>query len=104
MLALLEGEVPANAPRGGFANYDIGSGNPVPVRDLVELIHKLTGSRSRLSFGALPYRAGEPMLTRADPSALLALGWRPLVQLPEGLARTIEAERKAKAPKCSCKD
>ncbi|HXP63808.1 MAG TPA: NAD(P)-dependent oxidoreductase [Dongiaceae bacterium] len=92
MLALLEGNPPADAAGGGFANYDIGSGNPVPVRDLVELIHQLTGSRSRLAFGALAYRQGEPMLTRADTSALRALGWQPRVQLPEGLERTIAAE------------
>jgi nucleoside-diphosphate-sugar epimerase len=98
MLALLECETPGSAPGGGFANYEIGSGNPVPVRDLVELIHKLTGSRSRLSFGALAYRPGEPMFTRADTSALRALGWRPLVQLPEGLERTIGAERKMLSP------
>jgi nucleoside-diphosphate-sugar epimerase len=92
MLALLECEAPGSGPGGGFATYEIGSGNPVALRDLVELIHKLTGSRSRLSFGAVPYRPGEPMLTRADTAALRALGWRPQVQLPEGLARTIEAQ------------
>jgi nucleoside-diphosphate-sugar epimerase len=100
MLALLECKAPANAAAAGFVNYDIGSGNPVSVRDLVELIHKLTGSRSRLSFGALSYRPGEPMLTRADTSALRALGWRPRVQLPEGLERTIEAARRQ--PKRVC--
>jgi nucleoside-diphosphate-sugar epimerase len=91
--AAAPGHAAENRHGGGFATYEIGSGNPVPVRELVELVHKLTGSRSRLSFGALAYRPGEPMLTRADTSALRALGWRPLVQLPEGLERTIE-ERK----------
>jgi nucleoside-diphosphate-sugar epimerase len=85
---------PAENRHGGrFVNFEIGSGNPAPVRELVELIHTLTGSRSRLLFGALPYRPAEPMLTRADTSALRALGWRPLVQLAEGLARTIEEEK-----------
>jgi nucleoside-diphosphate-sugar epimerase len=79
-----------NRPGGGFASYEIGSGHPVRVRELVELIHRLTGSRSRLLFGAVPYRPDEPMLTRADTSALRELGWRPRVQLPEGLARTVE--------------
>jgi nucleoside-diphosphate-sugar epimerase len=91
--ATAPGDAAQSRHGGGFANYEIGSGNPVPVRELVELIHRLTGSRSRLLFGALPHRPGEPMLTRADTSALRELGWRPRVQLPEGLARTIE-ERK----------
>jgi nucleoside-diphosphate-sugar epimerase len=92
MLALLD-HAAQNPPGGGFTNYEIGSGNPVPVRDLVELIHTLTGSRSRLLFGALPHRPAEPMLTGADTSALRALGWHPLVQLHEGLARTIEDQK-----------
>jgi nucleoside-diphosphate-sugar epimerase len=92
MLELLN--LPAGGgPRGGFATYEIGSGSPVRVRELAELVHRLTGSRSRLNFGALAYRPGEPMLTCADTSALQALGWRPRVPLPEGLTRTIEAER-----------
>ena len=80
---------------GAFAEVQIGSGEPVAVRELAELIHKLTGSRSRLLFGALPYRPGEPMLTCADTAPLRALGWRPLVPLAEGLTRTIEAQRAA---------
>lgn len=97
MLALLEHEPAADA-LSGYADYEIGSGEPVEVRQLAELIHKLTHSRSRLLFGALPYRPGEPMATRADTAPLRALGWRPLVALEEGLARTIAAERKNRAP------
>lgn len=93
MLTLLNAPVGGSEPKGGFATYEIGSGSPVRVRDLAELIHRLTRSRSRLNFGAVPYRPGEPMLTCADTSALQTLGWRPQVQLPAGLARTIEAER-----------
>jgi nucleoside-diphosphate-sugar epimerase len=95
MLALLETHATGGTAGGGFANYEIGSGAPVPVREIVELIHRLTGSRSSLLFGSLPHRSGEPMLTRADTSAMRALGWSPLVPLPDGLARTIEAERKS---------
>lgn len=102
MLALVERQTgpgqgaQAGAPvaQGLFTELEIGSGEPVRVRELVELIHKLTASRSQLLFGALPCRPGEPMLTRADIAPLRALGWRPRVPLPEGLARTIEAERK----------
>jgi CDP-paratose synthetase len=99
MLALLEAEPGEAGARGGFADYEIGSGDPVEVRQVVELLHKLTGSRSRLLFGALPYRPGEPMLTCADTAALRALGWRPLVPLPEGLTRTIAAEKNNRSPK-----
>ena len=69
-------------------------GEPIEVRRLVELVHQLTGSRSKLLFGALPHRPGEPMLTSADTKALQALGWQPQVSLEEGLRRTIEAEKK----------
>ncbi len=93
MVTLLSLPAGGRGSQGGFATYEVGSGKPVRVRELAELIHQLTGSRSRLQFGAVPYRAGEPMLTCADTSALEALGWRPRVELRDGLARTIEAER-----------
>jgi len=99
MVALLESQSAGSAAGGGFANYEVGSGSPVPLRDVVELIHKLTGSRSRLLFGALAYRPGEPVVTRADTSALRVLGWQPLVTLPEGLERTIAAEKAGQSPK-----
>jgi nucleoside-diphosphate-sugar epimerase len=89
MLTLLEG----GAAKEHFQDYEIGSGQAVSIRELAGRIHTLTGSRSKMLCGALPYRPGEPMLTQANTTALRALGWRPSVSLEEGLRLTIEAQR-----------
>jgi len=86
ILAVLEHPVPGG---NKFYDIEIGSGAAVPVRELVETIHRLAGSRSKFLFGALPHRPGEPMLAQADISALTALDWRPQISLVEGLQRTL---------------
>jgi CDP-paratose synthetase len=76
-----------------FEEYELGTGQPVQLRQLVERIRDLTGSRSQLRFGAMPHRPGEPMRTEANIAQLTALGWRPEVSLEAGLKQTIQAER-----------
>lgn len=82
---------PSAGAAAAFDEFEIGSGEAVELRRLAAQIRQLTGSRSRLLFGALPYRANEPMFTQADTTALRALGWRPRVPLIEGLRRTVQA-------------
>jgi nucleoside-diphosphate-sugar epimerase len=75
-----------------FQEYECGTGVAVSVRRFVETAHALTGSRTRLLFGALPYREHEIMHSCADTSALRDLGWAPRHDLEEGLARTLRAD------------
>ena len=86
ILAVLEQPVSGG---NNFYEIEIGSGAAVPIRELVETIHRLANSRSQLLFGALPHRPGEPMLAQADISALTALGWQPQIALADGLQRTL---------------
>lgn len=76
---------------------DVGSGEAVTIRTFVELARQLTGSSTLLDFGAVPYRANEPMLCVADTTRLRALGWLPQVSLADGLARLL-AESPPAAP------
>lgn len=85
----------ARAPSDGCVSLDVGSGNAVAVRSLVELIHALSGARTQLNFGARPMRANEAMLCEADTRALQAMGWRCRYTLEQGLKRTIEQEKAA---------
>lgn len=78
---------------GTFLEFDVGSGNSVTIREFVETVHRLSGSATRLNFGALPYRDGEIMNSEADVSRLSALGWRCTTDLETGLKRVIELER-----------
>lgn len=74
---------------GGYAAYSVGSGVAVSVRQVVEKIHALTGSRTVLDFGARPRHAHEVMFSQADLSAMRKLNWSPQYDLQEGLRRTI---------------
>ncbi len=78
------------APGGSF---DLGLGTGVSVRRFAELAHRIAGSKTRLLFGAIPYRAGDPMKCDIDPAPLAAIGWAPRFSLEEGLRRTIELEK-----------
>lgn len=82
-------------PQQTSCTLDVGSGEAVTVRALVERIRDLTGSPTRLNFGARQMRPNEAMLCQADVRALTALGWRCRHSLEQGLAHTIEQERAA---------
>lgn len=73
-------------------DIEIGSGTAPSVRNFVEKIHKLTGSNTKLLFGALPYRSNEAKHCQADISRLANLGWKPMYDLEAGLKKMIELE------------
>ena len=76
--------------------FDLGSGELVTVRAVVERICRATGVEGP-EVGALPDRPLETV-RRARPAATLErAGWRPEVDLDEGLARTIAWYRAARA-------
>ena len=69
----------------------VNVGNPVEItiRELAEMVLRLTGSRSQLVFRPLPH--DDPMQRCPDITMARALlGWEPRVQLEQGLSRTIE--------------
>jgi CDP-paratose synthetase len=77
----------------GFSQYEVGCGRSVSVKDFVTAAKSLSGNTTtRLDFGAIAYRANEPMDVRVDISRLRALGWSARVDLHEGLRRSIEFE------------
>lgn len=77
----------------GFNQYDVGSGCPVSIRSVVELIHHLCDSKSILKFGVLPYRVNECMESSPDIDKIRSIGWKPEISLKTGLISTIEKER-----------
>jgi dTDP-glucose 4,6-dehydratase len=69
----------------------INVGNPeeYTVAELAKTVLKLTGSRSKIVFKPLP--VDDPKVRRPNTSkAKRLLGWRPRVDLDDGLTRTIE--------------
>lgn len=79
---------------GGVIN--VGHGVEHAVRDVAELIVRLTGTRARLRIGARPERARDlEHLVTGTARAHAMLGWRPAVELEDGLRRTIDWYRSA---------
>ncbi len=69
---------------------NIGSGQPVSIRKMIETVRFLIG-RGEPRYGEIAYRPGENMELYADISkARDLLGWEPKVSLEAGLARTIQ--------------
>jgi nucleoside-diphosphate-sugar epimerase len=69
---------------------DIGSGELVEVRDVVQKVYGLASPGRSPPFGTLPDRADEA-IRRADMTATRRqLDWVPEVTLDEGLARMVE--------------
>lgn len=81
-------------PPGDFMEYEVGTGKDTTLREFAECVNRLSGNRSRLAFGALPYRSDEIMASRANTASLKEIGWRPFTSLEDGLSRLIEDERK----------
>jgi len=70
-------------------SVDLGTGTLTPVRRVVEELHAILGSETTAAFGAVSDRLKERVV-KADPDATeTALGWRPRVELREGLERTV---------------
>lgn len=68
---------------------NVGNPDEFTVRELAEMVLRLTGSRSRIEPRALP--VDDPKVRRPDITlARQALGWEPSVRLEEGLRRTID--------------
>jgi dTDP-glucose 4,6-dehydratase len=72
--------------------YPVNIGNPLELSVLTfaELIRSLTGTKAEIVFHPLPQ--DDPQRRRPDISkAKELLGWEPVVELEEGLRRTIES-------------
>ena len=52
----------------GFRILPAGSGENHSIREIIEFLHRISGSSSRLEFGAVPQRVGEP-------DTLAGIGW-----------------------------
>ena len=86
---LIEGFLRLMDTEPGFTGpVNLGNPNEFTIRQLAERVIELTGSRSELVFRPLP--VDDPMQRQPDITlAREKLGWEPVVQLDEGLRKTI---------------
>lgn len=74
--------------------FELGTGNAIPISELVKMINKLCNSSTKIRFGALPYRKNEIMCSKANIECFKKLGWYPKIDLAEGLKEVIQFEKK----------
>lgn len=73
-------------PDGAPLCCNLGTGAPVPVREVLEGIAARCGAAALFRYGARPRRPGEPELQAADLARARAkLGWAPRITMAEGL-------------------
>lgn len=73
---------------------NVGNGLEYSIKDVAEKIVKMMGNPIRLLVGALPKRPGEATHFFCDnKKAISLLNWSPVIELEEGLKRTIDWDR-----------
>ena len=78
--------------QGQYCEIALGSGIPYRIREVCELIKKMTKSTTKLRFGHLPYREHEIMYSCADNTQLRKWGWIPKISLEDAIKLIIEKE------------
>lgn len=73
-----------------FNEFEVGSGNEIKIKELVELTKELMESNTMLNFGAIKYRENEVMTSKANIAPLSDLGWEPKLNLKMGLIKYID--------------
>ena len=75
--------------------FNLASGKTYKIRYIVERIRDLIDPSLPLGFGEIPYQSDQIVHLEADITRLTnAISWRPLVDIDEGLKRTVEWFRK----------
>jgi UDP-glucose 4-epimerase len=68
---------------------NVGSNTPISIKNLVKKIHKYTKSDSKLRIGSLKYRPNEIWRMQANNQFISSKGWKPKINLDDGLKLTI---------------
>lgn len=93
---LVEGFVAAAESKQAVGHIiNLGSGVETSIKELIQMIHAQTKSKSELKIGALNYRPTEIWrMFASNNRAKELLGWEPQIDFKEGLKRTIEWYKK----------
>ena len=78
-----------NNDKGFIGPVNLGNPSERTVLNLAQMILEMTGSKSKLSFMPLP--SDDPIKRKPDiTKAQQMLGWKPVVDIKDGLAKTID--------------
>ena len=68
-----------------FESITVGSGNPVPLRELIFKAKDIFGSKSTFEFGAIPLKKNQENLIFHNHSRIKKLGWEAKISIELGL-------------------
>jgi len=80
----------ATTPGIEGATLELGSGELVPIREIVRKLEALAGSHASASFGALADRPLEPVRVADVGHTQATIGWTPRTGLDAGLRQTVQ--------------
>ena len=83
-IILLDSKIKSN-----LRPINIGSNKPIKISELVKKIHRYSNSDSKIRIGALKYRPNEIWKMQANSKFILSKGWKPKINLDDGLIKTI---------------
>jgi len=79
---------------GASGIFNLSSGRATTIRALVEMIRDEIDPGLPIGFGEVPYRTDQVMRLEGDISRITsATGWKPAVDIRDGLRRTVESYR-----------
>lgn len=70
--------------------FNIASGIPIVLRDLLSTVGNMIGRSDLIRFGAKPYREWDPAFICGDNMKLKEIGWVPRISLDQGLKQVIQ--------------
>lgn len=73
-----------------FIQFEIGSSVGIAVRDLANMIKKITNSSIHLNFGAVAYRTHECMYSVANTSLIEKYGWKCNTDIETGITKIVK--------------
>ncbi len=84
-----------NIPNGKLNTFEVGTNNKTTIKEMVTTIkEKLGNTKTKLNFGAIPYRKNEVLDYQVDTTGLHLLGWKPeYLSVRKGIQKLLEAER-----------
>lgn len=71
--------------------YNFGSGESHPLKWYVEKMAAITGTKSELNFGVVPYPETGMVNVNPDVHKLMATGWKPQVSFEEGIQAIVKS-------------
>lgn len=76
-----------------FVEYQLGPDNNITIKEALNIMKKLTNSKSEIKYGAIAYRKNEEMESKCDNSKLKAIGWKQKVlTFEEGIEKILMEE------------